>query len=145
MRKPLLIVVVFALVACLGCEEERAPSRNQIPAIRKVVFKLQEGAKAENRAAIDSLLSVKILDFGQSSDSLLAVAYGSDGMFSFAQFDLVGSSFTHDKARVNCVIVDSEGNRGTPIEFTFVYEHKRWLLKRFEVATPDAGLTDSEG
>ncbi len=137
-----LAASAIVLLSCFGCEEERAPSRDQIPVIREVVFKIQEAVKAENLAAIDSLLSVKILDIDQSSDSLLTVAYGEDGMFSFAQFDLVSSSYVRDKARVNCVIVDSEGNRGMPIEFTLVFEHKKWLLKRFEVGSPESGVSE---
>jgi hypothetical protein len=101
---------------------------------------LQEAVKVQNRAAIDSLLSVQILSFDQNSDSLLHFTFGADGSFAFRQFALGGIVYTDEKARIDCFIIDSTQIRDRPLILTFVYEHNQWLLKRFE---PGEVMADS--
>ena len=124
-----LSLVLLSLVGCT----EKTPDRKQIPVIKERLFALQEAVRGRNPAAVDSLLSVQILDIGQSSDSLLKVAWGEDGTFPFRQFALDGVIYKDDKARVECHIVDTLGRKHAPVVFTFVHEHKLWLLKRFEL------------
>lgn len=123
------------MTACLfllvGCETE-PPARNHIPILKKRLFSLQEAVKAQNRAAIDSLLSVQILAIDQNSDSLLRFTYGEDGSFAFRQFATGGIIYTNETARIDCFIMDSTQTRDRPMILTFVFEHDQWLLKRFE-------------
>lgn len=124
-----------ALMACLfllvGCDAE-PPSRNHIPVLKKQLFRLQEAVMAQNRAAIDSLLSVQILSVDQNSDSLLRFTYGDDGSFAFRQFATGGIVYTNETAQIDCFIMDSTQTRDRSMILTFVYEHDQWLLKRFE-------------
>ena len=75
------------ILACLlGCAEQSTPSRDHIPIIKEQLSYLQNGVLSQNSAVIDSVLSVKILDIGQSSDSLLKFIYGTDDRFAFEFF-----------------------------------------------------------
>lgn len=136
---------IAALMACLfmlvGCDTE-PPVRNHIPILKKQLFRLQEAVRAQNRAAIDSLLSVQILSVDQNSDSLLRFTYGADGGFAFRQFATGGVVYTNEAARIDCFIMDSTQTRDRPMILTFVYEHDQWLLKRFEAGEVDT-LPDS--
>lgn len=130
-----------ALTVCLfllaGCAEEQPPPRNHIPILKEQLFRLQDAVKSQNRASIDSLLSVQILSFDQNSDSLLRFTYGADGSFAFRQFATGGIVYTDEKARIDCFIMDSTQTRDRPMILTFVYEHDQWLLKRFEPGAVD--------
>jgi len=68
-----------------ACGEEELPSREQIPVLRGRLFALQQALSEQNRGAIDSLLSVDILEFHQDSDSLVRLVYGADGNYPFRQ------------------------------------------------------------
>jgi hypothetical protein len=126
-----LAVLTLGWLLCAGCTEE-PPPRDYIPELKARLFRLQEAVKAQNRAAIDSLLSVQILDNQQDSDSLLSFTYGPEGSFDFRQFGLAEYTYTHDKARIDCFIMDSTQSRNRPLILTYVREHDLWLLKRFE-------------
>ena len=133
MRNPrhvLNAVIVLALLSA-GCNE-KTPSRDHIPVLKEKVYTLQEAVKAQNRAAIDSILSPEILSIGQSSDSLLRFVYSPDDQFAFERFGDCEIVYTSDKARIDCFMMDSTAQTNRPIVFTFVYKHDLWLLKRFE-------------
>lgn len=132
------LLVVLALLALLaaGCSEE-TPSRDHIPLLKERVYLLQQAVKEKNRAAIDSLLSPKILSHRQGSDSLLHFVYGPDDRFAFERFGNCEIIYTSDKARIDCFVMDSMGRKDRPIVFTFVHKHEFWLLKRFEAGQVD--------
>ena len=136
---------VATLMVCLfllaGCDKE-LPSRNKIPILKGRLFRLQEAVKVQNRAAIDSLLSVQILSFDQNSDSLLRFTYGADGSFDFRQFANGGIVYTNETARIDCFIMDSTQTRDRPMILTLVFEHDQWLLKKFEPGVVEE-LSDS--
>jgi len=125
-------ILLVALAVAGGCGKERTPSRDQIPVLRERVFMLQEAVKNQNQAAVDSLLSLKIKTHAQTSDSLLSLVYGPDGDFPFTQFGSCQYNYTHNKALVECYIMDSLAQRDRPLLLSWVYEHDMWLLKRFE-------------
>ena len=124
--------VVLMLGVLPGCDE-RSPSRQHIPILRNVLQRMELAVADQNRAAVDSLLSVAILDYEQGSDSLLSFVYGPDGEFSFERFELGEIAYTGDKARIDCFIMDSLHQRDRPLMFTLVYEQNMWLFKHFEV------------
>ena len=127
------MLAVFALA--VGCGKERAPSRDYIPELQALLNELQIGVKDKNRAALDSLLSVKILAIKQGSDSLLKYVYGPEGRFEFQRFGDAAIYYTDDLARIDAYVMDSVSSLDRPITLTFVHEHGRWLLKRFEPRT----------
>jgi hypothetical protein len=126
-----LVVLASLVLLTTGCSEE-TPSRDHIPILKEKVYLLQQAVKEKNRAAIDSLLSPKILSYQQSSDSLLSFVYGPDDRFAFEQFGNCEIAYTSNRARIDCFVMDSTGRKDRPIVFTFVHKHDLWLLKRFE-------------
>ncbi|MEA3297212.1 MAG: hypothetical protein U9R56_05050 [candidate division Zixibacteria bacterium] len=126
-----IAVMILSFLMLSGCGEE-TPDRDDIPLLKKSLFSLQEAVKSRNRAAIDSLLSVSILSYEQSSDSLLSFVYGPDRSFVFIQLALGEIVYNKDKARIDCFVVDTSGRKNRPLVLTLINEHDRWLLKRFE-------------
>ena len=125
------IALLASMVFLWGCDQ-KPPDRNQIPIIRARLLKIQEAVKAEDRAQIDSLLSVEILDYEQGSDSLLAYVYGPLVDYSFVQFEIRGIIYTDDIAKVDCFIMDSLRTQDRPILFTYKKDGSVWMLKKFE-------------
>ncbi|MEW6412132.1 MAG: hypothetical protein AB1483_06610 [Candidatus Zixiibacteriota bacterium] len=128
------LAVVFALVVSLvwsGCSK-KSPKRDQIPLLKGKIFALQEAVKERNRAAIDSLLSVKIIDNGQSSDSLLSFVYGPDGGFGFERFGNCEILYTANKARMECYVMDSTSQEDRPVTFFMALEDDMWLFTSFQ-------------
>ncbi|MDH4158554.1 MAG: hypothetical protein OEW00_14900 [candidate division Zixibacteria bacterium] len=125
------LAVLLAIVG--GCSE-KPPSRDHIPALRNVLYRLQVAVREQNRAAIDSLLSNQAVSTRQSSDSLLTFIYFfGDKYFPFERFGDYDIAYTEDRARIDCYIMDSTGRADRPVTFTFALEHDLWLLKQFEV------------
>ncbi|MFH1687251.1 MAG: hypothetical protein ABIE70_06970 [bacterium] len=120
------------LAVLTGCDE-KPPSRQHIPLLRQALQKMERAVAAENRAAIDSLLSIDILEYEQGSDSLLSLVSGPQGACAFERFELGEITYTGNKARIDCFVMDSLHQRDRPLTFTLVYEHDKWLFKRFEV------------
>ena len=127
-----LLVTTVILVCLLGCAEQSTPSRDHIPLIKEKLTYLQNGVLTKNPAAIDSVLSLKILDNGQSSDSLLKFIYGADNSFAFELFGEPVIIYTDKVAMVECYVMDSTKSKNRPMTFLFSYENEIWLLSRFE-------------
>ncbi len=135
---------LLASLLILGsCAEKKPPARNHIPILKARLFSLQEAVKTQNRAAINSLLSVQIFDNDQNSDSLLRLAYGPEGSFEFRQLAVGEITYTNDKARIDCFVMDSSRTRDRPLILTYVYEHDQWLLKRFEAGKVETDSSDA--
>jgi hypothetical protein len=133
------LAVILAALLLMSCGEKRTPNRDEIPRIRAQVYDLQVAVKAKDRAAIDSLLSVQILDLGLSSDSLLNFVFNFDGAyFPFEQFGNYRIIYNDDKARIDCYLMDSTSRSDRPFSMTMVREHGLWLLKRFQAELPDS-------
>ena len=130
MRTPVLLCAL-ALAAAAGCSGDKTPPRDQIPALREAVYQLQERVKAHHLAALDSLLSVKILDRRQSGDSLLSFVYGPERSFAFEQFGGCEIAYTRDHAVAECWIMDTTHARTRPIRLEFARDGDRWLLASF--------------
>ena len=127
------IFVTAVMLACLfGCAEKRTPSRDHIPLIKTKLAYLQNGVLTRNRTLIDSVLSVKILDFEQSSDSLLKFVYGADNTFTFELFGEPVIIYTDKVAMIECYLMDSIRTKNRPVTLQFLYENEIWLLSRFE-------------
>ncbi len=129
-----------------GCGKETTPNRDHIPELRQQLYKLQLAVVDKNRAAVDSLLSVDILDIDQNSDSLFNFVYGAGARFEFRQFGNAAITYTSNKARIDCFIMDSTALEKRPITFTLILDDDNWLFKRFEPGLPrlsDSASTDS--
>ncbi len=130
-----LIVILLAgaiIIGFVGCGED-TPDRDQIPIIKKRLYELQEAIASKNLAAIDSLLSPKILTYNESSDSLVKFCFNPDGSFAFDRLGNCDIRYAHKKAVVDCILIDSTGQKGKPIHLSFVKQHKMWLLSRFDI------------
>ena len=127
------VLVTAVMFTCLlGCADQSTPSRDHIPLIKEKLSYLQNGVLARKRAAIDSVLSVKILDIGQSSDSLLKFVYGADNSFAFEVFGEPVIIYTEKVAMIECYLMDSTRTQNRPMTLLFSYDNKIWLLSRFE-------------
>jgi len=137
------LLFIVALLACLpGCAEQSAPSRDHIPLIKEKLSYLQNAVLAQNLAVIDSVLSVKILDIGQSSDSLLKFVYGIDYSFAFELFGEPVIIYTDKIAMVECYVMDSTRAKNRPITLLFSYDNDIWLLSRFEKRGAGESIAD---
>lgn len=124
----MLLVPLFLLVVC-GTPDP--PARDHIEPLRKQLYRLQEAVLTENRAAIDSLMSVKALDKKLSSDSLLAFVYGEGHAYSFEQFGNYDIQYTNENAKIDCYIMDSLSLLTRPISLGFIRHDSLWLLTDF--------------
>ena len=136
----LLLSCAVILVAIAGCKE-KAPPRNQIPVLKETLYRLQTAVKDHNRASLDSLLSVKMLEYHQNGDSLLTIVYGSDNSFSFERFGDAVFLYTGDNAQIECFVMDSASRRDQPIRLHMIREGKRWLMSHYSF--PDSVAVDS--
>ncbi|MFZ5980840.1 MAG: hypothetical protein ACOYVF_09445 [Candidatus Zixiibacteriota bacterium] len=136
MRIILISLGLWGLFFLVGCDD-KAPSRDHIPVIKQAFSKLETAVKDRNRAALDSLMSVRMLENDQNSDSLLSFIFGPDGSFAFERFGDYEIFYTNEKARIDCFLMDSTGNRGRPAVFTMILDGEQWLLKRFEPGVTD--------
>ena len=124
------LIGITLLVA--GCSEEKSPPRDQIPILRERLYSLEQVILRKDRAAIDSLLSTEILDYHESSDSLLNFVYGSDRDRSFVRLGDYQIFYNFDLAVATCYLMDSLGTKDRPVKFTFKKDDGVWLLKKFE-------------
>ena len=130
----------WALIAgtLVSCGSDELPSREQIPVLRERLFSLQRGVSAHNHAAVDSLLSIDILDVHQSSDSLFSFIYGPSGDFAFRQFGEYTIFFSNELAIIDCFVMDSTENRGRPLRLIYKLDDGVWLLKEFRAGDADS-------
>jgi len=133
--------IALGFILAGGCGQ-KTPSRDHIPVLQQRVFQLQEAIKANNRAAIDSLLSVSILSEGLDSDSLLRFVYGPAGEYPFDRLGDYEIFYTKERALIKCYIMDSSACRDRPIRLIYKYEHDMWLLKSFD---PGIAIDESSG
>ncbi len=136
MNMKIIFIILLALVVN-SCSDP-TPKRNHIPVIKENLYNLQTAVVNKNYAAIDSLLSPKILDKNQSSDSLVRFVYGEDDIFAFEQFGKADIVYTTDQARIDCYVMDSTRQTNRPLILFYTFEHEMWLLSSFET-----GLIDS--
>ena len=141
------VAIVIVLAFPLACKVH-SPKRDQIPALKVQLVRLQTAILDHNRAAIDSLLSPKILEKGQNSDSLMTFVYGLDSSFPFEQFGGANIIYTKDKARIECAIMDTTGTVREPVTFFLAYEHDMWLFTGYrpgpEPTEPDTTAQEPE-
>lgn len=138
-KKITILLILLGLMVIWGCSEE-TPRRDQIPILKGRLLDLQTAVKAHDRAAIDSLLSVKILDREQSSDSLLNFIYGADGALEFSHFGNYDIIYTNTSAEITCEASDSAGTSRRPVMLNYTFEHDLWLLAGF---TPGETIVDT--
>jgi hypothetical protein len=133
----LTCAVVMLLLA--ACGEEELPSRDEIPVLRQCVFALEQAIASGDPLILDSLLSVEILDEGQSSDSLLNFVFGSDRDFPFHRLGDCEIFYTNEVAVVDCYVMDSTETADRPLKLHFKKFDEQWLLKKFEAgdSTPE--------
>jgi hypothetical protein len=140
-KKTRALLTTGAIIILLAGCGVKTPSRDHIPILKERLYELQLAVADKDRAAIDSLLSVKMLDIDQSSDSLLSFVYGPGGDFAFEHFGNYDIAYTQDKARIDCFMMDTTRAMDRPITFTLIYDDEQWLFKRFETGLP--ALTDT--
>ena len=132
------ILIITGALMLSGCSADELPSRDQIPILRENLFALEQAIKARSRAALDTLLSVDILDVGQDSDSLLRFVYGPEDDFPFSRLGGYQIFFSHDLAVIDCFIMDSTDSRNRPLRLSYKHDQETWLLNRFQIGRPDS-------
>jgi hypothetical protein len=133
--RKVLPITIFCVSVLVSCGEEKTPSRDHIPLIKESIARLQKGVIDRNPAALDSLMSVDILKYKQSSDSLLKFIHGPNDEYGFNSFSQADIVYTDEIAKVECLLKGSDTAILRPITLTFVYDHDMWLLSRFEIDT----------
>lgn len=130
-------VGLVLLLAVVGCGPDKLPSRDHIPVLKQRLYALEQGLVAGDRAALDSMMSVKILDIGQDSDSLLRFVYGADGRWPFHRLGDYNIFFSNKIAVINCYIMDTTEQRDRPLKLMYELDDQLWLLTRFDVGDTD--------
>lgn len=136
------IIVAFISIGLLSCAKE-TPKRDHIPIIKENLLKLQEGVKSKNLARIDSLLSPRILEKDQSSDSLIRLVYGASADFPFTQFGGAEIVYSNNKGRIDCFIMDSTQQSDRPLVLYLDRADDLWLFTGFRIGGPDDSLEDT--
>lgn len=129
---------LFLVLILAGCSGKELPSRDEIPILRQTVHTVELAIAGGNPVALDSLLSVEMLDEGESSDSLLSFIYGPERTFPFYRLGDCQIFYTKDLAVVDCFIMDSTETAGRPIKMYFKKTKDAWLLKKFEPGDENA-------
>jgi len=145
-----VLALSIGLIAA-GCGKEKPPARNQIPIIKESIYKLQQAVKERNQPALDSLLSSKIIDNGQSGDSLMNFCFGPERDFAFDRFGDCEIVYTSKHALARCYVMDTTSSHERPIRFTFVHEEvgrkkgrkSLWLLSQFDQKDLTTGSEDT--
>ncbi len=123
---------VILLILSISCAEKNPP-RDEIPRIKDVMAKLELAIKAENAAAIDSLIIADSYAKGYSSSSILSIVYSSPGETKFYSFGKREFFYTKDKAIVDCSILADSTSQGRPLEITLTKAGDGWLIERFDL------------
>jgi len=123
-------IIVLSLGLVVGCGED-VPSRDEIPAIKDMLGKLERAVKSKSPAVIDSLIVAEAYDMGYHSTRIMEDVYRDDTTF-FA-FGRKNFFYTEKKAVVECMIMADSTDQGRPVEMTLVKKHKKWYLKRFDL------------
>jgi hypothetical protein len=135
--------MALAAVALLagGCKE-KTPDREYFPIIKEQIVKLQNAVKTRNRAPLEALLTPDYAAAG-GADSVVQFSFGAEPGFSFAQFGKAEILYTNEKARVDCVVMDSLGHELRPATLTLEHVGNAWLLKHIEprLISPDSVKT----
>ena len=135
--KYFVVTAMVTSVLLTSCADKKPP-RAHIPKLKKQVFELQEAIKSQDRAKLDSLLSTRILDHEQNSDSLIQFCFDGFNNFAFSRLGDCEIVYTNDQALARCFIMDSTSSHDRPIDLSFVYEHDLWLLTFFEPGKIDS-------
>lgn len=134
MKKYCTITCILVALLLTSCGQKKI-NRDYIPILKENLFKLQEAVKEQNLAQIDSLLSVKIIEKKQSSDSLIRYVYGPDNQFNFYQFGDAQITYTNEVARIDCYIMDSTSATDRPLVFYLEFDDGLWLFTSFKEGT----------
>ena len=139
--KCLGLMLVGSVLIVGGCGEEKLPSRDQIPILKQNLYALEQAVLGRDRATIDSLLSVEILDAGLDSDSLLRFVYGPNDDYPYYRLGDYDIFYSNDIAVINCYIMDSTEQTDRPLRLLYKHSEELWLLKEFRVGDPDTTET----
>lgn len=126
------VTVIAAFVAC----DKTSPNRDQVPVIQSQFGRLQVALQNRDLASLDSLASGDLTDDGLSIDSLARFVLGAQGEKRFDHFGPIEIIYNKKKARIDCALIDSSGQKYLDVTWTLVREKDSWLLKRFETGVP---------
>lgn len=130
--RPLTLGTIAVILLQVGCGSDELPSRDHIPALRNRLQALEQAVKSRSPAAVDSLLSVDILDIEQGSDSLLLFIYGPDGRFPFEHLGDYTIFYSEKLALIDCFVMDAGRRSDRPMRLYLKQTDGAWLFTRFE-------------
>lgn len=132
----ILVICQFMLIS--SCSEKKLPARAEIPLIKVAISRIEGAVRDRNQAALDSLMSIQMLERNLTSDSLISFVWGQIPIQRFARFSDCDIRFTNANAQCNCLITDDIGASNGGIQLQFSYEDKRWLLFQFSYSDIDS-------
>jgi hypothetical protein len=134
-----IFALALGVTLIAGCKE-RSPDRELFPQIKVQVVKLQDAVKQRDRGPLEALLTKEYAAAG-GADSVVQFSFGAGPDFHFAQYGKAVILYTDQKARVDCVVMDSLGHELRPATLTFEHAKETWLLKRIEPQLPPPDTT----
>ncbi|MFZ1684504.1 MAG: hypothetical protein WAU88_10300 [Candidatus Zixiibacteriota bacterium] len=132
---------IIGLALLAGSCVEKTPNRDYYPAIKAQIVELQNAVKKRDRGPLEKLLTTDYAAQG-GADSVVQFSFGTDPSFVFQAYSRAEIIYTNDRARVDCVVIDTAGQVLRPASLTFEHVNNAWLLKRIEPQLPPP-VTDS--
>lgn len=133
-RTPVLSGLVGLALLVGGCVE-KTPNRDFYPAIKAQIVELQSAVQKREKGPLDKLLTPDYAARG-GADSVVQFSFGSDPSSVFQSYSKAEIIYTNDRARVDCVVMDSTGREIRPASLTFEHVNNTWLLKKIEPLLP---------
>jgi len=127
------IIIGLSLMTLIISCAQKNPPRDEIPKIKDLLAKLEQGIEGKNAAVIDSLIIADSYSKGYSAQTILAKVYPSAGdtlPVSFGKRDFL---YTENKAIVNCSLIADSAGPGRPAEITLTRVGDRWLVEKFDL------------
>ena len=127
----IVLILLGGMAVLTGCKAKN-PSRDEIPAIKNLLAKLETGARDRNPAAIDSLIIADAYPKGYTSEKLLSDIYPA-GVGNFLTFGNREFYYSRENGVVNCRIKADSADTGRALEFDLIKTEGRWLVEKFEL------------
>jgi hypothetical protein len=128
-------VAIAAVIFLVACGQEKPPPRDYFPILKKQLDNLQAAVLEKDTAQIDSLLVPRLREDNRGVDSLLNYVYGPADTFAFEKFGNYQIVYSHNRARIDCYVMDSTDQENRPATLTYELQKEQWLLKSWGPTT----------
>ena len=135
MTRTHLLACFVGLALVAGSCKEKTPNRDYYPAIKARIVELQTAVKNRDESPLEKLLTSDYIALG-GADSVVQFSFGTDPNSGFLSYSKAEIMYTNERARVDCVVMDSTGRELRPATFKFEHVDNAWLLKKIEPQLP---------